>query len=372
MESTRPFILGTLALLAATAGTLSGCGASAPATGDEGDESALLEKPQLDLTDAQRRELVGKKATCPFVGTALALKKLVVYGTVENPFASIATGLGNALAVGNAGGGDLGEGFKIVARANHHLSPAGEEAPNGMFSLSFPASKGAHAAHSFVLMGDPKSPSSGRLNADNLERLVGEKSAGGHAELAPNGTLVVRRSELGRFVARNVACDPNAVTASTKPFALATMLGKDIIDFNRRAFEVVTLKLEERDNSAAVTKLLEDMVQIAVSNNLVGSVGELGLLMTFLGPSPDSVVMSDGEPALAVRDITGIYAGEKRDGNYDPLTRRFPRNWETSPKTIVDLLKHSVHVLKSAATAHLSREYKDAANGAFPACPRTL
>lgn len=343
---------------------------------DAGDPSAAAisdDQGRLELTDDQRRQIVTKRTTCPFVGTAMALKKIIAYGSVSNPFARISDGAGSIAAVGNAGGGDLGEGFKIVARANHHQSPINrEEASKGMFSLSLPGSLGAHAGHSSILMGDPRSPTSGRFSEENLNRLIQPKGSGGHAERAANGALVVRRSELGKFVARNVACDPRAITASTKPFALVSLLGRDLADFSERAFNVITLKLEGGDDSQEMTKLLEDLVQIAVSNNLVGSAAELGLLMTFLGPSDASVEMADGEPALAVSDIEGIFAGEKRNGSYDPLTRRFPANWETKPKTIVDLLKHTIFVLKSAAVSHLGGEFRDNANreGDYPTCPR--
>jgi hypothetical protein len=108
------------------------------------------------------------------------------------------------------------------------------------------------------------------------------------------------------------------------------------------------------------------------AGRLVGGAAEFGLLMTFLGPSTDSVTMSDGEPALAVKDIVGIYAGEKRDGKYDPLTRRFPSNWESTPKTIVGLGKHTVHILKTAAASHLLGEFRENEKRAseFPVCPR--
>jgi hypothetical protein len=339
----------------------------------ESNMTAAISENRLELTDDQRRELVSKKATCPFVGTALALKKIAVYGSLLAPFVGIADGPGNVLAVGNTGGGDIGEGFRVVARANHHLSPTGEEAPNGMFSLDFPASRGAHAAHSFILMGNPRSQTSGRLSAENLERLINLKSEGGHAERAPNGSLVVRRSELGRFVARNVACDPNAVTSATTPFTRATLLGVDLADFERRVFNVLALKLDSGDKSVEVSSALEDLVQIAVGNQLIASVSEFSLLMMFLGPSTETVTMPDGEPALSVSDITAMFAGEKRDGTYDPLTRHFPANWETTPKTIVDLVRHLVHVLHAAAGSQLSGEFRDNTNHVhdYPTCPRT-
>lgn len=360
----RAWIAGALAIGAVVAGaSVSGC--SADAGSDEVADDVVGGKPVVQLTDDQRREVISKKATCPFVGTSIALKKIFVYGSVANPFAIIADKPGAIVAVGNRGGGDLGEGFRIVARANHHKSPAQEEAPSGMFSLDFPASIGAHAAHSFVLMGDPRKRDSGRLNAQNLGRLINTKAAGGHAELAPNGRLVVRRSELGKFIARNVACDPEAVTASRRPFTLLGLLGSDIADFSAHAFEVVARKLAGNSTSAETTKLLEDMVQIAVANNLVGSAGEFGLLTTFLENSSESVTMPDGELALSTRDIEGMFAGDLKDGKYDPLTRHFPANWETKPKTIVGLLRNAVFILKNAAVSNLAGTYS-----ADATCPK--
>jgi hypothetical protein len=372
MRPSFAFLLAATTIPTAIAIAATGCSTAASSEDDDDSAGALESQTPLEISDDQRREIVSKKSTCPFVGTAIALKKLVLYGTFENPFASISSGDGNAVSIGNIGRGDLGEGFRIVARANHHANPDGLEAPNGLFSLSFPASVGAHAAHSFILMGDPRSPKSGRLNEKNLDRLVAPKDQGGHAETAPNGTLVVRRSELGQMVAQDIACDPNAVTASSKPFALATMMGRDLVDFNARAFDILRLKLEQRDSSVEVSKLMQDMVQIAVSNNIVGSAAEFGLLTTFLAPSRETVML-DGEPALSVHDIVGIYAGDKKDGKYDPLTRRFPANWETTPKTILDLVKHTLVILKDAAAAHLAGDYRENAKhaGEFPICPDT-
>ena len=181
------------------------------------------------------------------------------------------------------------------------------------------------------------------IGADNLDRLIKLKGDGGHAEIAPNGSLVVRRSELGKFVAQNVSCDPNAISALKRPFGFATLLGHNIEDFSESAFKVVALKLEEQDNSKEVTQLLEDMVQIAVADNMIGSAGEFGWLMTFLRPSEATVLLSDDDPALAVRDITAMFAGEKVNGKYDPLTRHFPANSDRTPKTILNLVRHTAY-----------------------------
>jgi hypothetical protein len=79
----------------------------------------------------------------------------------------------------------------------------------------------------------------------------------------------------------------------------------------------------------------------------------------FLAPSPNTVMMSDGEPALAVDDITMLFAGKKdpETGAYDPLTRSFPPGWGTSPRTNVDFLWHSVFILRAAAGAYLAHDF---------------
>lgn len=357
----------TLALAAATllgATAIVGCASEIEDDATTESEDFVSGKPLLRLTDAQRREMVSKKATCPFVGTALAMKKIAVYGTLADPFAVIAGGAsaswlspakaGSAVAAG--GPGDLAQGFRIVARGNHATSGSGTRAPEGMFSLDFPNSQGAHAAHSFILMGDPRKRDSGRLNEKNLGRLVGEKSAGGHAERVGQ-KLVVRRSELGQFVARNVACDPNAVSISRTPFGLVSLLGGDIAEFTRSAGRLAIAKLAGSPSEAEKTKLLEDMLQIAVRNNLVGAAGELGLLMTALEGSPNAVTLPDGERALAASDIEAMFAGKKVDGKYDPLTRTLPPGWDTTPRTLTQFLLNTLEILRIAGIENLADTY---------------
>lgn len=316
------------------------------------------------ISDEQRRELIAKKSTCPFVGASLAMKKLYVYGSLVDPVAVIAGPPGGSSlapaqrgsAVAAGGPGSLAQGFRIVARGNHNRSGAGVSAPEGMFSLDFPNSRGAHAAHSFILMGDPRTRDSGRLDETNLHRLIDEKSSGGHAEWA-DGKLVVRRSELGKFVARNVACDPNAVSLARTPFGLLTMLGGDIAEFTRTAAELALSKLAGQLTEEEKTRMLEDLLKIAVRNNLVGSAGEFGLLMTALGGSPNAVVLPSGERALAVADIEAIFAGKKVNGKYDPLTRTLPPNWDTTPRTMTQFLVDTLQILKVAGLANLADEY---------------
>lgn len=346
--------LPALLAIASSAGV--GCSAAAGGADESSEAVSVNTKTPVALTDDERREMVGKKTTCPFVGTALALKKLLVFGTKDTPFARI-VGDGSIGAVGDTGGGDLSLGFRVVARGNHHKAPDGTEAPDGMFSLDFPTTQGAHPAHSFILMGNPHTRGSGRLDANNLGRLVHDKSEGGHAETAANGELVVRRSELGKFIARNVACDPNSVVDG---WTLVSLLGRDLTDFTAHGFSAVKDVLEDGSTSSSqITQLLQDLVHIATQNNLVGSVGEFGLLTMFLEPSPNTVMMDDGEPGLAVRDIEMLFAGKKdpATGKYDPLTRSFPPGWGTTPRTNLSFLKHSVFILRTAALAHLDREF---------------
>ena len=349
-------------LLAATA--IVGCSASPEDEADTSSEEAVSGKPKLTLTDDQRRELVSKKATCPFVGTAVAMKKIFVYGTLSDPFAVIAGGAGSSAfaaakpgsAVAAGGAGDLAQGFRIVARGNHNKSGSGTQAPEGMFSLDLPNSLGAHAAHSFVLMGNPRVRDSGRLNEKNLSRLLNEKARGGHAELS-GGKLVVRRAELGQFVARNVACDPNAVSISRTPFGLVSLLGGDIADFTRSAGALAIGKLSGSASESEKTELLESMLKIAVRNNLVGSAGEFGLLMTALEDSPNAVTLPNGEKALAATDIEALFAGKKVDGKYDPLTRTLPSNWDSTPKTLTRFLINTLEILRVAGLENLAETY---------------
>jgi len=360
MRSVRKLLLPILlpALLATSIGSAAGCSASA-GNSENGSEAATAANTTtpLVLSDDERRDMVSKKTTCPFVGTALALKKLFVFGTKDSPLARI-VGEGSVGQVGDTGGGDLSLGFRVVARGNHHKAPDGTESPEGMFSLDFPKSLGAHPAHSFILMGNPKTRNSGRLNADNLDRLINDKANGGHAEAAPNGTLVVRRSELGKFVARNVACDPNSVVSG---WTLISLLGRDLVDFTENGFSTVQGVLTDGSaTDAQITQLLQDLVHIAVQNSLVASVGEFGLLTMFLAPSPNAVTMDDGEPAIAASDIKLLFAGKQdpTTGKYDPLTRSFPPGWGTTPRTNLDFLRHAVFILHAAATAHLEHQYR--------------
>src|SRR5215469_8396416 len=119
----------------------------------------------LQLSAMLRGEIVEKKATCPFVGTAVATCNLPVRNEATNPLASIE----DVRRLGNTGGGDLGDLLVFFAAGNHAFmrSASGrldQRVPDGLFSLELPGSQGSHPGHSGILQGDPAVPGSGRLS----------------------------------------------------------------------------------------------------------------------------------------------------------------------------------------------------------------
>ena len=118
-------------------------------------------------------EIVEKKATCPFVGTAVAMARLPVRNEATNPLASIE----DVRRLGNTGGGDLGDLLVLFATGNHAFmrgpdDQLDQKVPDGLFSLEFPGSQGSHPGHSGILEGDPRELDSGRLNLLDLQRLT--------------------------------------------------------------------------------------------------------------------------------------------------------------------------------------------------------
>jgi hypothetical protein len=101
-------------------------------------------------------KIVDKKATCPFVGTAVATGLLPVRNEASNPVASIE----DVRRLGNTGGGDLGDLLVLFATGNHAFmrgltGQLNQPVPDGLFSLEFPGSQGSHPGHSRILEGDP-------------------------------------------------------------------------------------------------------------------------------------------------------------------------------------------------------------------------
>lgn len=88
-------------------------------------------------------DVIAKKVTCPFAGSAVASGALPVQGTVGAPIAQIA----DIVRIGNTGGGTLGYLLKFFSTGNHGKQPAVENGPlvkavpTGTLSLDFPGSQ---------------------------------------------------------------------------------------------------------------------------------------------------------------------------------------------------------------------------------------
>ncbi|MBI3565412.1 MAG: hypothetical protein HY079_09475 [Elusimicrobia bacterium] len=275
--------------------------------------------------------LVAKKATCPFIGTAVAQGRLPVAGDANAPLA----GIGDVVRLGNTGGGDLGEVLKVFAQGNHALVPDAtgaftRRAPKGFFSLDFPGSQGSHPGHSGILQGDPRTRDSGRFSQADLDRLT-SRARGGW----------IKRSDAGKFIAENLLRDPDSKVFGGR---VAALLAVDLGGFVERVGPHLLEKIRNRKNgtsaSAEERSLYVALTKTAGEDNLVGSAGEFGLLFAFLRHEPGAPLI-DGEPAISVADVTAMFKDKK-----------FPAGWETWPKT-----GHDWVVDTTALTISAGREY---------------
>src|SRR4030095_7344534 len=160
----------------------------------------MADTDPISLGEQEREQMVRSKVTCPFLGPAVATHQLPVRGDARNPLASIE----DIRALGNSGGGDLGDLLVLFAKGNHAFmrGPAGQltaPVPAGLFSLELPGSQGSHPGHSGILQGDPSLPGSGRFSESDLQRLLRRAEDG-----------VIKRSDVGRFIAENLIKDPNS------------------------------------------------------------------------------------------------------------------------------------------------------------------
>ena len=267
------------------------------------------------LTPPEKELVVNKKATCPFIGSAVAQGRLPVLGTADNPLA----GIDVVKALGNSGGGNLGLVLALFANGNHAKmkDASGKLAaavPAGLFSLEFPGSQGSHAGHSGILQGDPRRLDSGRLSQADFKRLTDRQADG-----------VIKRSDVGRFIAENLRKDPDSKVRVE--IADAALTARDLA-------ELVTLLLSkgpsDRDVKTKFTKM-------AGANNLIGSAGEFGLLFAFLANGPNTKEI-DGEPALAVADLEAMF-----------VAKRLPERWDTWEKSATDWVTNTSALFLSAA-----------------------
>jgi len=278
------------------------------------------------LSDDERASLVERKATCPFIGSAVAQGRLPVLNDAQNPLASIE----DVRRLGNKGGGDLGEVLVLFARGNQAFMRGGSgkldrPTPGRLFSLEFPGSQGSHPGHSGILQGDPSVLDSGRLSMADFERLT---------DLAQDG--LIKRSEVGRFIAENLHSDPNSKVDGKR---VDELLAVDLFKFVETA---VSAFLREvfgfgEDDDTTRRDVQEKFTKLTGEDNLVGSSGEFGLLFAFLANRPGAREV-DGEPALAVEDLRAMF-----------VDKRLPDGWETWKKLRKDWQKNTFHLMVSAA-----------------------
>lgn len=315
-------LVSSLAVVGALAGA-AGCSAAADddATNGAAASAANDVRPAtltpVTMTDAERKDLVEKKATCPFVGAVTYLKKLTVLSSLGNPLARIS----DIAALGDAGGGDLGSTvLSVFARGNHHrmhgivrdasgasvyTSDLTEDVLPGTFSLDFPKSQGTHPGHSGMLQAGTKGHYHGALDRAAVDRLLARAVDAG-------GDKVIKRSDIGAFIWENVSADPESV------YLLHGFSAALLADLRA---------LHASPSIAGVVKL-------SGTDNLVGSSGEFGLLMTLL-EQPDTKV--DGEPVIRVDDVNRMF-----------VDKQLPDDWASRPKTGLRWVENTMAILAAA------------------------
>ncbi len=301
-----------------------------------GEVSGAAKTHVANLDPAQLGQVATKKATCPFIGSAVAQGLLPVRNNAEVPLASIS----DVAALGNSGGGDLGEVLKLFAKGNHSRMPTpGQEqgalTPSGHFSLDFPGSQGSHPGHSGILQGDPTQLNTGRLSQPDLDRLLSRARHG-----------VITQSDLGKYIAENLAADPNAKVFGARVTGL--LLGdvaSTLVATGPALLESLKTAFGGARETTQNTRLYEALTKTLGEDNLVGSAGEFGLLMAMLANSPRSR-MVDGEPAISVEDVRSMFVDHK-----------FPDGWETWPKSRHDWVVASTQLTLEAAKEYLALKH---------------
>ena len=291
----------------------------------------LSSADEVPLTPNARAQVVEKKATCPFIGSAVATQVLPVRNEASKPLASVH----DVVALGNTGGGDLGEVLRFFAMGNHGFSPgpSGEltqPVTAGLFSLDFPGSQGSHAGHSGILQSDPERPNSGAFNAANFDRLL-SRAEGGY----------VKRSDIGKFIAENIKRDPDSVVGLKAVGGHLKATLESIGRIGPRLFERVRNRLHGTNETDEERNLYESLTKGLGTNNLQGSAGEFGLLFAFLENKPGAVEV-DGEPAVSVEDLTAMFK-----------EKRLPDGWETWPKTKASWVANTAALIVAADKEHV-------------------
>lgn len=276
----------------------------------------------VDLSDEQRHGIAERKATCPFLASAVESGDLSVRNNAARPLAAIA----DVAALGDSGGGDLGRRvLKLFARGNHSRVPDtdgnfGAPAPTGMFSLDLAGSQGAHPGHSGILLGNPHELNAGRFSKADFERL---------AERANDSRLLTTEA-VGEFIADNIERDPESARSS---------FAEDAIGFAREIGDNLFARLRGGRTERDATELIASLTKLTGSNNLIGSAGEFGLLFAFLANRPGAA-----DDAIRLDDVEAMM-----------VDRRFPAGWESWPKKATDWLDATTRIAAAAFKAHLKQ-----------------
>ena len=279
----------------------------------------------VELSGDEKDLLVERKATCPFIGSAVAQGKLSVRNDANDPLASIE----DLRRLGNTGGGDLGDLLVRFASGNHAFmlgdsNRLDKSVPSGLFSLEFPGSQGSHPGHSGILQGDPEIPGSGRRSEADFARLTSRAMDGW-----------IKRSDVGRFIAENLLKDPRSKVFGENT---ATLLASDLVEFVETTGSVLMSKLFDSDADASTTHrdTEEKLTKLVGEDNLVGSAGEFGLLFAFLANKPGAKDV-EGEPAVAVQDLKAMF-----------MDKHLPDGWETWKKSRINWVRNTTSLLISA------------------------
>lgn len=277
---------------------------------------------EVELSGEETTLVVQRKATCPFIAAAVAEGHLPVRNDAKDPLASIE----DVRRLGNTGGGHLGEVLELFANGNHAFmrgdsGKLDEPVPDGLFSLEFPGSQGSHPGHSGILQGDPKELDSGRLSEADFARLTSRAKDG-----------LIKRSDVGRFIAENVLRDPNSKVLGVET---AGVFADDFLEL-LKAILLAAVDIFDSDDDASHRDIQQKFAKLTGEDNLAASAGEFGLLFAFLANKPDAQEV-DGEPAVAVDDLKAMF-----------VDKRLPDGWETWKKSRIDWVKSTTGLLKSA------------------------
>ena len=291
---------------------------------------------RIELSGEQRAGIAEKKATCPFLGSAVSGGDLVVRGSAERPLAAVA----DIVALGDSGGGDLGSKvLKLFAVGNHSRLPGPSDAfdlptPPGTISLDLAGSQGAHAGHSGILLGDPTARDAGRFSAADFARLAEHADAKGRLDT----------EAIDDFIAENLARDPHSKVLpvgrlASDLFGLADEIGDSLV-----------ARLLGRRTEKDSVELREKITRLAGEDNLVGSAGEFGLLFAFLAHRPET--HKAGDAGIRLEDVEQMF-----------VHRRLPEGWETWPKQAADWLHATSRITAAATRAYLKRRIEDRRSG---------